>query len=406
MGAGHLVVVADADGMLLSIRGDVHVRSRAADSMNFAEGSLWSESGAGTNAIGTAVATGHAVQVFAAEHFNEPVQRWTCAAAPVREPEDGQVIGVVDLTGDFSTVHAHSLAVVVATAQAIENFLRLRMHDHDQLLCARHAARLDPDATQRALVSRSGRLLLGHPEHWSAESRLRLPAGGGELVLPSGLRALAEPTPDGEAVIVSRLDAPAPARPRPRLELELLGTDQPSARLNGHRLDLRRRHAELLVLLHARPKGADAEELSLELYGDSGNPASVRVEMSRLRKQLPGCLHPERYALAADVDSDADHVERALRSGSTRLAAELYPGPILPRAEAPGVVRVRDELEGWLRNAVLTSDDAEALWHWTRSAPGADDLLACSRLLGALAYDDVRRSEVAAHVARLRADRK
>ena len=44
---------------------------RAADSMNFAEGSLWSEPGAGTNAIGTALAVDHAVQVFGPEHFNE-----------------------------------------------------------------------------------------------------------------------------------------------------------------------------------------------------------------------------------------------------------------------------------------------------------------------------------------------
>ena len=79
--ADHLTVVSDADGLLLSIRGDVRLRNRAADDMNFVEGALWSEAGAGTNAVGTAVAAEHAVQVFAAEHFTEPVQRWTCAAA-------------------------------------------------------------------------------------------------------------------------------------------------------------------------------------------------------------------------------------------------------------------------------------------------------------------------------------
>ena len=125
------MVVADADGTLLSVRGSVLVRGRAADEMNFAEGRAWSEAGAGTNAVGTAIAAGHAVQVFAAEHFADPVQRWTCAAAPVRDPEDGRVIGVIDLTGDFTGVHPHSLAVVVATAQAVEVFLRCRMHEHD-----------------------------------------------------------------------------------------------------------------------------------------------------------------------------------------------------------------------------------------------------------------------------------
>ena len=57
--------------MLLRIQGDERLRNRAADEMNFIEGAPWSESGAGTNAIGTAVAAQYAVQVFAAEHFTE-----------------------------------------------------------------------------------------------------------------------------------------------------------------------------------------------------------------------------------------------------------------------------------------------------------------------------------------------
>ena len=58
--------------------------------MNFAEGTLWSEGGAGTNAIGTAIALDHAVQVFGPEHFSDPVQRWTCSAAPIHDPDTGE----------------------------------------------------------------------------------------------------------------------------------------------------------------------------------------------------------------------------------------------------------------------------------------------------------------------------
>src|SRR5258705_6082705 len=67
----HLIVVSDADGLLLWIEGNARLRSAAADSMNFVEGALWSEVGAGTNAIGTAVAADHPVQVHAAEHLSE-----------------------------------------------------------------------------------------------------------------------------------------------------------------------------------------------------------------------------------------------------------------------------------------------------------------------------------------------
>lgn len=93
--SNHLIVVSDAAGTLLALEGNARVRSLAADAMNFTEGALWSESSAGTNAIGTALAADHAVQIFATEHFVEPVQAWTCSAAPVHDPETGELIGVM-----------------------------------------------------------------------------------------------------------------------------------------------------------------------------------------------------------------------------------------------------------------------------------------------------------------------
>jgi signal transduction histidine kinase len=125
----HLIVVTDAAGVLLQVDGDVRVRSRAADSMNFTEGALWSEWGAGTNAIGTALAADHPVQIFATEHFVEVVQAWTCSAAPVHDPETGELLGVIDLTGLEQHVHPESLAIVMTTARAVEGHLRSRMQE-------------------------------------------------------------------------------------------------------------------------------------------------------------------------------------------------------------------------------------------------------------------------------------
>lgn len=396
----HLMVIADADGCLLSVRGRAEVCGRAADDMNFAEGALWSEAGAGTNAVGTALAAGHAVQVFAAEHFADPVQRWTCAAAPVREPETGRIIGVIDLTGDFTAVHPHSLAVVIATAQAVEVFLRCRMHEHDARLRARYDGLLDAGGVQRALVSASGRVLSGSARHWDPAVRLPIPAGGGTFVLTTGEPAVAEPAGE-EAFVVSRVEGGV-RRARPRLEMHVLGTEPPSAVVEGRRVALRPRHAELLVLLAAHPGGADAEHLSVELYGDNGHPASVRVEMSRLRKLLPGCIDPDRYRLTCELDGDAATVRRSLGANAVRAAAHAYPGPLLPRSQAPGVVRERDDLEGWLRNAVLTAEDAEALWSWAGGPSGEDDLMAWTRLLSCLDYADPRRARAASRTRALR----
>lgn len=69
----HLIVISDADGVLLWLEGNAKVRSRAADTMNFTEGALWSENGAGTNAVGTALAADHAVQIFATGGGSRPL---------------------------------------------------------------------------------------------------------------------------------------------------------------------------------------------------------------------------------------------------------------------------------------------------------------------------------------------
>ena len=399
--ADQLLVVSDADGMLLSIGGDVHLRSRAADDMNFVEGALWSETGAGTNAVGTALAAAHAVQVFAAEHFTEPVQRWTCAAAPVTDPETGRLLGVIDLTGDISSVHPHSLSVVVATARAVEELLRRGLQERDDQLRARYGLLLVPASAGAALVTGSGRILLDPKRHFPEAHVAPIPAGGGVVLLPSGVEAIAEPIKDDDVYVVRPQRSPLRGAARRLLELRVLG-GQAEARFDGTPLHLRPRHLELLMLLTTHRGPVSADVLCAELYGDAGHPASIRVEMSRLRKLLGGSIEPEGYRLTCDVDTDVLRVRALLERNAVREAAKAYPGPLLPDSSAPGVERVRDELDGWLRQAVITSDDADALWAWARSPSGEYDLLAWRRLLAALDYTDPRRSRAVARTAALR----
>ncbi|MEA2303961.1 MAG: hypothetical protein QOH43_1241 [Solirubrobacteraceae bacterium] len=216
----HLLVVSDAAGVLLQLEGNSLVRSRAADSMNFTEGALWSERGAGTNAIGTALAADHAVQVFAGEHFMEVVQAWTCSAAPVHDPETGELLGIIDLTGLQKDVHPHSLAVVMATARAVEGHLRARMLERDDRMRARYAGHITGVGDRRAVVASTGRLVADDSRGWLRDTRIELPPGGGELILPSGVRAFAEPVGGEEAFLVREVrGARAPTRPLDPLRL-------------------------------------------------------------------------------------------------------------------------------------------------------------------------------------------
>jgi hypothetical protein len=402
--AGYLIVVSDANGMLLTIEGSAAVRLRAAGDMNFAAGTLWSEGGAGTNAIGTAIALDHAVQVFGPEHFSDPVQRWTCSAAPIHDPDTGAVIGVIDLTGDLSTVHPHSLAVATATARAVEASLQLALQVRDARLQARYGARVAASPNSRALVTPSGRAIGSVPAGWGVAGRLAIPAGGGSLILPSGAAAVAEPvSPTLEAFVVHAVESRRlTSIARPCLKLGFLGRDRATLEIDGRVTELRPRLAEILALLCANPNGMSADVLCADLHGDGGSVSSVRVEVSRLRKLLGPWIDTDRYRLTCDLETDVRRIEGLLGGGSVREAAEAYPGPLLPGSEAPGVVRERERLDTWLRQAVMTADDPEALWAWLHTSTGEDDLGAWKRLLTQLEFRDPRRSLCAARVGELR----
>jgi hypothetical protein len=172
-----VVLVCDAEGTMLWIDGEPGVLEEAT-AIHLERGSGWSEERAGTNAMGTALAAGHPLQVFSAEHFAVPVHEWTCSAAPVRDPETGETLGVLDLSGELATAHPHSLALVEAAARMIEAELargagRTLPHAAEAL----HASFLGRDG---ALVEAGGRGVHLSPRHSEILCLLSLmPAGMG-----------------------------------------------------------------------------------------------------------------------------------------------------------------------------------------------------------------------------------
>ena len=132
--ASSMLILADPAGTILETEGD----ARAVDTgheVKLQRGGLWCEAEIGTNAIGTALACGRPVQIHATEHFCASVQRWTCAAAPVRHPLDGAVIGAVDISGSTDTFNPQNLAHAVALAHQIEAMLGRRLEmEHEQVL--------------------------------------------------------------------------------------------------------------------------------------------------------------------------------------------------------------------------------------------------------------------------------
>jgi hypothetical protein len=145
--SGVVVAVTAADGTLLWVEGDRNARRRA-EAMNFVPGADWSERAAGTNAPGTALALDRAIQIRGSEHFARVVQPWSCTAVPIHARDNGALIGALDLTGGIRVVSPQTLALVRATAVAVENHLALLRLT---------AATTEPTGTARLTVLGSNR---------------------------------------------------------------------------------------------------------------------------------------------------------------------------------------------------------------------------------------------------------
>jgi signal transduction histidine kinase len=123
--SGTMMILTDPTGVILQQEGDPPALEAALD-VRLTTGANWSELSSGTNAIGTALSSGQPVQVHAAEHFCVGVKSWTCSATLVRDPTNGEVLGVLDISGLQSSFNRHCLALAVSAAGRIEARLTSR----------------------------------------------------------------------------------------------------------------------------------------------------------------------------------------------------------------------------------------------------------------------------------------
>lgn len=384
----HMMIVTDARGHILWREGHADVLRRA-DDVALVEGTRWSEDSIGTNAMGTALASGRAVQIHSAEHLVRLYHAWTCAAAPIHDPDSGEVVAAIDLTGPLRTFHPSTLALVKAAAELAEVHLQARLVERDERLRTRNRPHLDGlRGAPGALLAPGGRVLSAQPADWLGE-RVPIPEGGGRVDLGERGEGVLEPLAEGWLL---RL-APR-ASSGPSLVLPFLGAERPVARLDGRPVRLGLRHAEMLVVLALHPDGLTADGLAQALYGDAGNPVTVRSEVHRLRAVLgSSIISTQPYRLRARVDADFLHVREALRARRLPPPEVLRRGALLPVSDAPGVREERDHLEVAVRGAVLRRGDAEALWALAH-ATGPDPEIA-ERLRHLLPAGDPRRDELA-----------
>ena len=130
-----MILLTDAQGTILHSIGDDEFLARAGK-VALAPGVNWAEQSKGTNAIGTALVEERPTLIHAGEHFIHANNFLTCSAAPIIDPR-GNMLGVLDVTGDHRSYHQHTMGLVRMSARMIENHWlsddygnRLRLHFH------------------------------------------------------------------------------------------------------------------------------------------------------------------------------------------------------------------------------------------------------------------------------------
>ena len=294
--SSYLVVVTDADGIVLWRNGSAKVR-RQADQLGFTEGALWTEASVGTNAIGTALAEAAPVQLFSGEHYETTQHPWYCTAHPVHDPIDGSLLGVVDVSGPALTLHPTIRALVTTAVRLAE--ARLRQVHEERLASLRRSV-------EPLLTTSSGPLLVVDDHGWVAAHQGV--AGRDRIEVPKPDRAVA--VPGLGLCLPERLNGGWLIRPADkahsitaRLDLTASpATIEVTAGAAPWRAALSPRHAEIMATLAAvGPDGVTAERLSQQLYGDGAHRVTVRAEISRMRRILGALIATNPYRLGEGV---------------------------------------------------------------------------------------------------------
>lgn len=182
------------------------------------------------------------------------------------------------------------------------------------------------------------------------------------------------------------------------LHLQTLGTTRVT--LEGTPVPLSNQLLEIVALLALSPEGLTAEQLHDQLFGEETDTklVSLRAAVSRLRQELPVESKPYRLGVPSTVDYT--ECQQLLKAGRLREALNLYRGPFLPRSDAPYVRELRGDLEEQLRQAVIDSRDAEALFLLAELLQ--NDLEVWQACLSVLHANDPRHTVAKARYQRLK----
>ncbi|MFC0224935.1 sigma-54-dependent Fis family transcriptional regulator [Serratia aquatilis] len=153
-----VVILSDASGLILNSFGDMRALQKA-QRFALAPGNLWSECGRGTNAIGTALAIDDGCEIFAHQHYLTSNHGLYCAAMTLQTP-NGQIAGVLDISGPAHYPHPYTLAWIKEAAKQIESLWIKQSLLPDQWLMSLHPQAHGIDKVEELLLIFSDNVLM------------------------------------------------------------------------------------------------------------------------------------------------------------------------------------------------------------------------------------------------------
>lgn len=251
--------VSNERGQIALRRAPEAGQRKVLDRASAAEGFDFSEASVGTNALGTVIRERRAVVVRGSEHYNELLQRVTCAGTPIHEPVTRRILGSFSLACRAEDASPLMAVLAADVARQIESALTAMAGAREQALIraylAAEQAGNEPVLVvdeRTALANTAGLPHLSTQTHALLWTHLREapPLRGPvhtRLPLPDGWRdAVVEPIGGGEgraaAYCIRVLPQPAigaaagTALPRPRRPPEPVAPVHPAAEVHHQAL--------------------------------------------------------------------------------------------------------------------------------------------------------------------------
>ena len=150
-----VVVLSDAEGFIIFALGDERtMRETTAPEL----GNDCREATMGTNGVGTCLAIKKPIQIWAEEHYYQGNHIWYCSGAPIFEPT-GNLLGCLNVTGTWQSVHAHTLGMVLGMANAIERQIKInQITDENQKVIRKQEITLNLITDGVLIVDTTGRI--------------------------------------------------------------------------------------------------------------------------------------------------------------------------------------------------------------------------------------------------------